>query len=273
MGCQTLYSTALALMPNVEELDLWHVRITKHLLRSMIALKCLKSLSLTRCFFWGIGDDIRKLSVLRLKSLRYLVWGDGYPLLASSLCLDSLLTLNTNHASFLTRIAEQDCHLPLQELELGVTSPKERFLLEAFQAQEDLDLLPKVFQKIPALKKLTILNAMIPQHEIQFNDVLPVLEELCCPSFLLQSLVPGRPILKLQTTWHGSSSEIIDNIQPLTGMRIRSLSVPVDVYQKVSELFPDLESLRLEERNIHDLFDPQSSFKVFAIYSLIKVKC
>ena len=246
-------------MPNIEELRLWDVWISKHLLRSMIALKCLKSLSLDGCLFSGAEDDICKLSMLRLKSLRCFTWGDDYSLLVSSFCLDSLLTLNTNHESFLTRIAAQDCHLPLQELELGAISLEE-------------GLLPKVFQKIPALKKLTILDP-ITLDEIQFDDVLPVLEELCCSSFLLRSLVPGRPILRIQITRHGSSSEIIDNIQSLTGMRIRSLSVPVDVYQKVSELFPDLKSLRLEERNIHDLFDPQSSFKVFAIYSLIKVKC
>ena len=260
---QTLYSTALALMPNIEELNLSNIWGTKHLLRSMIALKCLKSLSLDGCLFLRAEDDICgfRLSELRLKSLRCFMRIDD-SLLVSSLSLDSLLTLNTNHASFLTRIAEQDCHLPLQELGLDVPMLGE-------------GLLPKAFQKIPALKKLTILNAMIPQHEIQFDDVLPVLEELCCPSVLLRSLVPGRPISRNQITHHEPFREIIDNIQLLTSMRrIRSLSVRTHVYQKVSGLFPNLESLRLEERNIQDLYDSQGSFnKVFAIYFLIKVKC
>ena len=109
-----LCAKALALMPNLEELILWCVCITKNLLKSMKKLKCLTSLSLCYCPLSKVRDrDIRKLSVLRLKSLRYFsILPDEGLLLTSYIRLDSLLKLNTNHGCFLTRIAEQDFRLP-----------------------------------------------------------------------------------------------------------------------------------------------------------------
>ena len=275
---QKLYSAALALMPNVEELSLSGICISKYLLRSMIKLKRLTSLSLHYCPFGKVKDEsIRKLSLLRLKSLRFFQ-GVGLPhmrndlLFTSFICLDSLLTLHTNSVSFVARIAEQDCHLPLQELDLDEVL--------------DVGLLPKVFQKIPALKKLRIFETGISQYDIQFhNDVLsaleelrcpsflPVLEELCCPSFLSRSLVPGRPISSLQFITIDTWSEIIDATHSLfkpSIARIRSLSVPSKVCQEVCKHFPNLISLRVEFTEGHQPSCKQSFKKVFATYFLIK---
>ena len=231
---QTLSAAALGLMPNVEELNLTNISITKDPFRSMIKLECLTSLSLDR-ISWGEDDeDLRKLSVLRLKSLRFFKSLDDspmfhdYTLFIPSLCLDSLLTLHTNCVSFIEHIAEQDCLLPLQELDIDICLNVE-LLTKAF------------FQKIPALKILRILNVEPSQHEIQFDDVLPALEELCCPSFLLQSLIPGRPIQSIKITtikWELTNNTLFD---PSTS-RIRCL--PDDIYQRVWMYYRRLESLR-----------------------------
>jgi len=134
------------------------------------------------------------------------------------------------------RIGEQNCDLPLQELDiLGSYTP---------------DLLPKIFQKTPALKRLRILHSETSQHDVHFDDLLPALDKLCCPLFLLRSLVPGRPISSIDITTSIMLTEILD-IPPLfkksTG-KIRSLCVPTPVYlmNPFWAYFPHLESLRLQ---------------------------
>ncbi|KAF8804915.1 hypothetical protein BYT27DRAFT_7169820 [Phlegmacium glaucopus] len=239
---QTLYSRALALMPNVEELKLTRIYINKHLLKSIMELKCLTSLSLDRCLVRK-AKDIRKLSTLRLKYLRLfgspgpsrILVDDDTLLISQSLCLDSLLMVHTNCWSFVTRIAEQDCHLLLRELDI----------VEA----HDVRLLPKIFQKTPALKKLRISSAVTSQQEIQFDNVLPVLDELCCPLFLLRSLVPGRPISSIEIAAISLTEKIdIQSVLKKSTCRIRSLCVPIRNYKIIPfwQGFSDLESLRLE---------------------------
>ena len=244
-GFQTLYSRALAFMPNVEELKLTMISFNKYLLKSTLELKCLTSLSLDNCSFGKLKlKDLHKLSTLQLKHVRFtgsLGITDVEDALHIShlLCLDSLVTLHTSYWPFIARIAEQKSHLPLQDLEI----------LEIFQADQ-VELLPKIFQKTPALKKLRITSAPALNHDVQFNDVLPALRELCCPLFLLQSLVPGRPLSSIEIT--GSSSVEISDIQSFfektSTLKIRSLCVPVRVYQRIPlrESFPGLKSLRLE---------------------------
>ena len=266
---QILYSRALAFMLNVEELKLTKICINKYLLKSIVELKCLTSLSLDLCLIGEVkAKDIRKLSTLQLKYLRFFrrfVDDDDDPLLISQfLCLDSLLTVHTNCWPFVARIAEQDCHLPLQELDV-------------YEVQ-DVALLPKIFQKTPALEKLRISSAVTPKYDVQFDDVLPALDELCCPLFLLRSLVPGRPIssIKIATS---SLTEIID-IQSLfkkSTRKIRSLCVPIYVYQTIPfwEHFPDLKSLRLEfvairRQNLLCPLTEQTLKKVSANYFGIK---
>ena len=267
---QILYSRALAFMPNVEELKLTKVSISKYLLKSIMELKCLTSLSLDFCCIGKAKDkDIRKLSSLRLKYLR-LVGGpnilvDGDALLISEfLCLDSLLTVHTNCWSFVTRIAEQNCDLPLRELDI----------VDAY----DMALLPKVFQKTPALKKLRISPSGNLQYDVEFGDLLPVLDELCCPLYLLRFLVPGRPITSIQIITYSLMETLA--IPPLINKstsKIRSLCVPIDFYQRIPfwEHFPDLESLRLEfvgcrHQNTPCPVTEQSIKKVFAICFRIK---
>lgn len=264
---QTLYSRALALMPNVKELKLTRIYINKHLLKSIMELKCLTSLSLDLCFIGKAKDkDVRKLSTLRLKSLRLfgspsaILVDDDTSLISQSICLDFLLMVHTNCWSFVTRIAEQNCHLPLRELDI----------VEAY----DVGLLPKIFQKTPALKKLRISSAATSQHEIRFDNVLPVLDELCCPLFLLRSLVPGRPISSIKITT-GSLTEIIgiQEVFKKSTCRIRSLCVPSD-YKMIPfwKHFSDLESLRLEfiATQVSYPLTEKALKKVFFMYFLIE---
>ena len=263
---QILYSRALAFMPNVEELKLSDISINKYLLRSIMELKCLTSLSLDFCLIGEVkAKDIRKLSSLRLKHLRFsgkqwLIDDEDTPLISKFLCLDSLLTVHTNCWSFVARIAEQDCHLPLQELDV-------------FEV-EDVELLPKIFRKTPALEKLKISFAAISNHDVQFDDVLPALDELCCPLFLLRSLVPGRPISSIKILANPLTEK--NDIQLLSKeltRKIRSLSVSIHVYltNPFWELFPDLKSLRLEffgtYQDILLSLDEQNLEKVFAYCS------
>ena len=240
---QTLYSKALAFMPNIEELTLKRIHINKHLLKSIMELKSLTSLSLEFCRIGEVkAKDIRKLSILQLKHLRF----SGSPrisvneetlLISQSLYLDSLLTLHTDYWPFVTRIAEQNCHLPLQELDIV--------------AVLDVEMLPKIFQKTPALKTLRISSTEFSsKHDVQFDDVLlPALDELCCPLSLLRSLVPGRPIQSIEI--RESSSKETTDIQSFfkkSIRKIRSLCVPIHVYWTIPfwEHFSDLKSLRLE---------------------------
>lgn len=272
MEFQTLYSRALALMPNVEELKLRKIYINKPLLKSIMKLKRLTSLSLDLCRIGKAKDkDIHKLSTLGLKSLRLFgslerlgtLVDDDTLLISQSLCLDSLLMVHTNCWSFVTRIAEQNFHLPLRELDI----------VEA----HDVERLPKIFQKTPALKKLTISSARTSQHKIQFdNDALPVLDELSCPPFLLQSLIPGRPISRIgimTDTW----TETIDiQLFKKSTCKIRSLCVPIYLYFKIIpfwEHFSDLESLRLEFRSNRRNYLPlteRSLQEVLAMHFLIE---
>ena len=270
---QMLYSRALVLMPNVEELKLTRIYINKYLLKSIMELKCLTSLSLDLCLIGKAKDkDIRKLSTLRLKSLRLFgspgpsqIMDDDHMLLISqSLCLDSLSTLHTNCWTFVTRVADQSYNLPLRELDIA--------------SAHDVALLPKIFQKIPALRKLSISSVGTPQCEPQFNDVLPVLGELRCPPYLLQYLIPGRPISSVNIAI-SSLTEItgIQSVFKKSTCRIRSLCVPVHIYQITPfwEHFPDLELLRLEwvanlQQQLPCPLTERSLKKVFAIQFLIK---
>ena len=229
-------------MPNVEELKLTNISINKYLLKSIIGLKCLTNLSLDFCPI-QVGavkaKDIRRLS-LQLKRLRFfqdepLDDDDVASLISQAICLDSLLILHTNHWPLVARITEQNCNLPLQELDMFVA--------------KDVGLLPKIFQKTPALEKLRISMAADLKH-VQFGDVLPAHDELCCPLFLLQSLVPGRPISSINTvTSYVSLMEITvsPSLFKKSTCKIRSLCVPIHDYMTIPfwEHFPDLKSLRL----------------------------
>ena len=260
---QALYSRALAFMPNVEELELKRIHINKYLLKGLMELKNLRSLSLDFCRIWEVKTkEIRKLSTLQLEHLRFfgsskISVNDETLLISQFLRLDSLLTLHTNYWPLAARIAVQNCHLPLQELEI-------------FEAR-DVGLLPKIFQKTPALNMLRITSAATSEHHVQFDDILPALDVLCCPLFLLRSLVPGRPISSIEIT--DSTLAKNTDIQSLfkkSTCKIRSLCVPIHVYQTNPfwEHFPDLKSLRLESegtlRNYLCPLTEQSLKKVFA---------
>ena len=267
---QILYSRALAFMPNVEELKLTKICINKYLLKSIMELKCLTSLSLDFCLIGEVKTkDIRKLSALRLKYLRF--FGSPRPLrisvnddddtlfISRFLCLDSLLMLHSNCWPFVARIAEQNSHLPLQELDISDV--------------QDVGLLPKIFQKTPALEKLRISSAATSKHDVQFDDVLPALDELCCPLFLLQSLVPGRPISSIKIAIDSSEITDIQSLFKKSTRKIHSLCVPIRVYQTIPfwEHFPDLKSLRLEFFAARTYsYTEQSLKKVFANYFRIK---
>ena len=261
---QALYSRALAFMPNVEELKLERTHINKYLLKSIMELKSLTTLSLDYCLIGEVkAKSIRKLSTLQLKHLRFVVLGgivsgDGHMLITSrSLCLDSLLTLHTNCWHFGERIAKQNCHLPLQVLEIfGV---------------KDVELLPRIFQNTPALERLRIgLDNFTetPKYDVQFGNVLPALHELCCPLSLLRSLVPGRPISSIEIT--DESLKEITDIQSFfkkSTCKILSLCVPVRFYLTIPfwEHFPDLKALRLKYVPNYLLsFDERFLEKVFA---------
>ena len=268
---QILYSRALAFMPNVEELNLTKIHINKYLLRSIVGLNCLTSLSLAFCRFKEVKvKNIRKLSTLQLKHLRFFgspsIFIDDEPLFIPQIfCLDSLITLHTDCWHFVAPIAEQNRQLSLQELDVYET--------------QDVGLLPKIFRNTPALEKLTISFAERPNDDVQFDDVLPALDELCCPSFLLRFLVPGRPISSINITT-GSLTETTTDIQSLfkkPTRKIRSLCVPINVYKTIPfwEHFPDLKSLRLKffpnQRHIFVCpLTEQSLKKVFTNYFGIK---
>ena len=68
---------------------------------------------------------------------------------------------------------------------------------------------------------------------VQYGDVLPALDELSCPLFLLRSLVPGRPISSIKSS--ESLTEITDTpflFKKLT-RKIRSLCVPIHDYMTI----------------------------------------
>ena len=243
---QTLYSRALAFMPNVEELVLTDVGINRPLLKSIMKLKCLTSLSLEYSFIGQAkGRDIRILSHLRLKHLRFFPLSPFYLgmfvtddscAISGLFCLDSLLTLHTSYWPLVERIAEQKCDLPLQDLEI----------LDSDDSYTP-DLLPEIFKKMPALKRLRIFSET-SQYDVHFDNLLPALDGLRCPLSLLRSLVPGRPISNIDITT-SLLTEVFD-IPPLlkkSTAKIHTLSVPTHVYQMNPfwEHFPNLKSLRL----------------------------
>lgn len=268
MEFQLLYSRALALMPNVEELRLMKTYIDKNLLKSIMELKCLTSLSLDYCTLLKTKDKhIRKLSTLRLKSFHFFEspWmvrtSVEISVISQSLCLDSLLTIRTNCWPLVTRIAEQNCNLPLRELDIVAVRDED--------VVRDVELLPKIFQKTPALKKLRISSAGPSQRDVELDDLLPALDDVSCPVFLLKSLVPGRPISSIKITT-SSLTELTD-IQSLfkkSTHKIRSLCVPIHAYRTIPfwKHFPDLESLRVEVLDDRALTEQSSLELVCAIY-------
>ena len=207
-------------------------------------LECLTSLSLEYSFI-GQAKDIRILSHLRLKYLCFLppalflngmFVGDDTRFMPASFCLDSLLTLHTSYWPLVKRIAEQNCDLPLQELEI----------LDSNDSYTP-DLLPEIFKKTPALKRLRIFSET-SHYDVHFDNLLPALDELRCPLSLLRSLVPGRPISNVDIPT-SLLTEVLD-IPPLlkkSTAKIHTLSVPTHVYQMNPfwEHFPNLKSLRL----------------------------
>jgi hypothetical protein len=259
---QTLYSKALAFMPNVEELELEKIHINKYLLKSIMELKSLTSLSLELCRIGKVkAKDIRKLSTLQLKHLRFVgssSKSDNEDI-SQSLCLDSVLTVRTGYWPLVARIAEQSCHLPLQGLVIQVV---------VFEA-ENMELLPKIFQKTPALEILGVTSIVTAKHDVQFDDVLPAFRKLCCPLSLLRSLVPGQPISSIEITNY-SSTDVTDihSLFKRSTCKIRSLRVPIHIYITVPfwEHFPDLKSLRLDVATV-----VPSYLHPLSKHSLIKV--
>ncbi|KAF8154467.1 hypothetical protein B0H34DRAFT_524368 [Crassisporium funariophilum] len=241
-----LYSKAMVTMLNLDELRLKKVSLNKTFFKAVTSLQRLRRLTLDGCTFPNIPNkDFRKLASLQLTSLSLatgLLFEEETQALVQSFSLDSLLEVRTNNWDFATRFANYEGSLPLETLDLFCV--------------DDVPVLLNILKNTPSLRALRIFSATLGQWNPVLCEasILPVLEKLECPMFLLPSLVPGRPISCIQISPATSLTEL--PIERQCDVRvfgkstrpIRALRVPADVYRLAPfwKYFPDLVSLKLE---------------------------
>jgi hypothetical protein len=236
----SMYFETLPLMPNLFNLDLQKIVMTKDLFRRLPNIPKLESLQLVGCVFDDSVQDkhLKKFTSVRLKKLilyhHYI--NNNLHRLLPYVDMSSLLHMELRSSTGLGTLTTTG--LPLEYLELSSVT-------------NSLDLM-EFLKSTPSLKVLCLERLETPNvwpTSIIEPSCIPLLVDLtACWSFC-KFVVPGRPISRLRLPSLGpnmaaeESGAVKRSTRPITHLRI-----PADFYLSVPLLdhFPDLKKLEIE---------------------------
>ncbi|KIM43831.1 hypothetical protein M413DRAFT_26124 [Hebeloma cylindrosporum] len=247
----SMYSKAIAHMPNIEEIVLSEVFIDNDTLKSLGGLKRLKTLRLLGCELVRDAKEkhLAKLSTLRLSFFELRLFPHHLDESNESLipflkqinwsCITKFMA--TEVAPIIESAWLSSKSLPLVELDL--------FFME-------MGPLFHVLTQTPSLRILRIRSAPDPHQTPPDSSTVPMLEELKAPSSVCRMLVPGRPITNLSLIDMNKPMTLglaEANIFQATSRPISQLRVPVEFYLSVPfwRHFPSLRTLRLDLVDYH----------------------
>jgi hypothetical protein len=220
--------TALRVLTNLESLTLSTVIIPPKFVSNQSTIRLdVKSFSLFLC-----EVDFRLSSMDAMKSL------------STFLNLDSIRILRTDNLNFLNTVVSRCETLYVEKLYLDM----QRYI--------NIPLLDHLAQ-MPYLLTLTIDISYAKTHEaFDLSPVsMPKLQNLRCPVFIAQSLIPGRPLKNIDIYSIGLSEDNISepsallHLIQLSTAPIKKLHVPTFVYlespREFGNAFPDLDELTL----------------------------
>ena len=246
----SMYSKAIAHMPNVEEIVLSHVIIKKDALKSLAKLKRLKTLQITHC---QLAPDVKEKSLAKISTLRLSSLDISF-LPSADLATDEP---NPNIVSFLNQI-NWSCITKFTATTIPTTiqsawmSSKGLPLVELDLLCIEMAPLLCLLEKTPSLKLLRVVDIPPPQQTPPDSSAAPLLEELEAPLPLCMMLVPGRPVVnlslrtvELQETLLGPTEA---RIFQTASCPISQLKVPLHFYLKAPfwRHFPSLRVLHLD---------------------------
>lgn len=245
----SMYSKAIAHMPNIEEIVLSHVIIKKDTLKSLAKLKRLKTLQITYCKLTPDVTEkhLAKVSRLRLSSLDI-----------SFQPIEALPTddLNPNILSFLDQINWSSMTkftattIPTT-IQSAWMSSKGLPLVEIDLFCIEMAPLLRLLAKAASLRLLRVAKVSHPHQTPPDSSVAPMLEELEAPLPVCMVLVPGRPIANLSLMdmdLHGTLGLTDASIFQTASCPISQLRVPFQFYLNAPfwRHFPSLRVLRLD---------------------------
>jgi hypothetical protein len=247
-GFLGLYCNALAMMSEIETVQLHSTPISRTILRTIRGLKRLKVLSIFSCPFQKdvTEKDIAKLSSLRLVEFRLsmlLILGEPLKVqaLIKAIDLSNLESFQTDMWDLASRLVDETGTIPLR-------------FLDVFHIK-DWALFGKILEKMPSLSSLKIFRLTDPStinSDLKIDSsLIPTLQNLTCPPELVSTFVPGRPITVLKiSTRHPvlRNVELADiKFMKKSSAIIHELSISAKTYFAFSvwEHLPALEKLEL----------------------------
>ncbi len=266
----SMFFETLPLMPNLLELDLDNIVITKDLFRRLPNIPQLETLRLHWCAFDDSVQDkhLKKFTSVRLKklTLHHHYSSQNLHRLLPYVDMSSLLQMEL-HSSIGLGTLTIAGGLPLEYLKLSSVT-------------NSLDLM-EFLKSTPSLKVLRLRKFETPNvwpTSIIEPSYIPLLVELeaCWP--FCKFVIPGRPISCLRLTWSGpniaaeESGFVKRSTRPITHLRI-----PADFYLNVPLLdyFPDLKKLEIEMefgRYTNPTWDEVCFFAIDFSISMTQVK-
>lgn len=242
-----LYCNALAMMSEIETVQLHSTPISRTMLRTIRGLKRLKVLSIFSCTFQKdvTEKDIAKLSSLRLVEFRLsMLLAHAEPFKArafiKAIDLSNLRSIHTDTWELVSRLVEETGPIPLRSLDVSHI--------------QEWALFRKILEKMPSLSFLEILRLTDPSVRISDLEIdsslIPTLRNLTCPPELVSTFVPGRPItvLKISTLQMTRDIQLADiKLMKKSSVNIHELSISDTAYFTFSvwEHLPSLKKLEL----------------------------
>jgi hypothetical protein len=246
----SMYSKAIAHMPNIEETILSKVIIKKDTLKSLSKLKCLKTLQITHC---QLAPDVKERHLAKISTLRLSSLDISFPS-TIDLPMDAS---NPNIVSFLNQI-NWSCISKFTAttiptiIQSAWMSSKGLPLVELDLFCIEMAPLLRLLAKTPSLRLLRVANIPPPQQTPPDSSGAPMLEELEAPLPLCMMLVPGRPVANLSlknVRWEGPVLGPTEaSIFQSASCPISQLKVPLEFYLNAPfwRHFPLLRVLRLD---------------------------
>jgi len=247
-----MYFKAIAQMPNIEEIALWGMIITKDTLKSLARLERLKTLRIMSCH---LAQDVKekylaKISTLRLSSLDILLFPTNISLLMDQSTKSVVPLLEEINWSCITSLKLMATEIA-PTIEVAWVSSKSLSLVELDLCCIEMTLPLRLLARTPSLKVLRLNKISYPHQAPPDSSTVPMLEELRAPLPVCTMLVPGRPVANLGLVNMGlqETPGLAEALIFQTASRpISQLSVPVQFYLNVPfwRHFPSLRVLRLD---------------------------
>jgi hypothetical protein len=254
------FPMALRALTNLESLTLSSFVLSKEFVSSQSAIRLdLKSFSLFLC---QVDYRLSRWAVMKSFS--------------TFINLDSIRILRTDDPYFLAAVVSQDKTLHIEKLHLNMV-----------HSGNNTSITPFIYlAQMPYLLTLTIDVSSQIHVALDLSPMsTPKLQNLRCPVFLAQRLIPGRPLKNIDIYSFGVSEDNISKpsallrLIQLSTASIKKLHVPTFVYlespREFGNAFPDLEELSLTLRSESDttvtVRHSNSSTIIITVINLIRL--